>query len=360
MKKKRPTEVLEEWLREKSVLKNAKALEPLPATRVLGEKFGVSHGTAFRLLCALEREGLIWRHDNGRFYPALAGKVLGRPKPLAVMLRRMASWSSLCREVMEGFTDECGELERPVLLFHNKDLLVQDTPSSGLRITSSQAQKDFLRDFFLLQGDSIGGVLFDEVWRDEALRDFVTVGVPLVSFYRPGVSPRLGGVGADFAAGALLAMSHLLASGYEKIFLLNPWPNYESARLFLSAARNVYREIAGREFPASQEVELHDSVQYKAFLRKLVSSRHRFGLICPEDNISCHLAQDLESRGVALGKRHGLVSVMGTFVAKTAGLTCVRYDYHGMGRRAARMLCEGKPESVLLEPELCVGLSTQS
>jgi DNA-binding LacI/PurR family transcriptional regulator len=167
-------------------------------------------------------------------------------------------------------------------------------------------------------------------------------------------------VGADFAAGALLAMSHLLASGYEKIFLLNPWPNYETARSFLASARQVYREIAGREFPASQEVVLHDPVQYKAFIRKLTSTKRRLGLICPEDNISCHLAQDLESRGVPLGKRHGLVSVMGTFVAKNAGLTCVRYDYHRMGRLAARMLCDGKPESILLDPELSVGLSTQA
>lgn len=358
MKKKRPTKALEDWLKEKAGQKDGKALEPLPTTRALGEKFGVSHGTAFRLLCTLERNGTIWRHENGRFYPGLAGRILGRPKPLAIMLRRMVSWSSLCREVMEGFTDTCGELERPVLLFHNKNLLVQETASSDVRITSSQTQKEMLRDFFLLHGDSIGGVLFDEVWRDEALQDALPSRVPLVSFYRPSKVPGLGSVGADFAAGALLAMSHLLASGYEKIFLLNPWPNYEPALLFIAAARQVYREIAGRPFPQSQEIVLHDPVKYRAFIRKLVSSKRRFGLICPEDNISCHLANDLRARGVALGKKHGLVSVMGTSVATAAGLTAVRYDYHEMGRRAALMLCENKPALRLIEPALSVGETT--
>lgn len=360
MKKKRPTELLEEWLNEKSSQNTSKALEPLPTTRALGERFGVSHGTAFRLLCALEESGKVWRHENGRFYPGLAGRILGRPKPLAIMLRRMAAWSSLCREVMEGFSDECGEQERPVLLFHNKNLLVQETASSGIRITSSQTQKDLLRDFFLLHGDSVGGVLLDEVWRDDALENALPEGVPFVNFYRPSELPGLGSVGANFAAGALLAMSHLLASGYEKIFLLNPLPNYEPARLFLTAARNVYREIAGRPFPESQEIVLHDRTKYKAFVRKLASSKRRFGLICPEDNISCHLVNDLRSRDVAVGKRHGLVSVMGTSVAISAGLTCVRYDFQEMGRLAARMLCENKLQRRLLEPELCVGETTQA
>ncbi len=358
MKKIPPTKLLEDWLDIQASAQDAKALKPLAATRVLGERFGVSHGTVFRVLNRMEKAGRVWRHPNGRFYPALAGKVLGRAKPLAVMLRRMLSWSSLCREVMEGFTDECGERERPILWFHNKNLVTQESADGAVQVASSSVQRKLLKEFFLLHGETIGGVLFDEFWRDDAIRGVFPTDLPSANFFRSSELPGLGSVAGDFKNGALLAMSHLLACGYERIFLLDPFPGYAPAELFLKAGREVYHEIAGRELPPDQEVPLHDPVRRKAFLRKLATGQVRAGLICPEDNLSLGLARELRAAGIALGQRHGLVSVMGTSVMNSGDVTCVSYDFREMGRSAAAMLCEGRPESIVFPPTLKVGAST--
>lgn len=357
-KKPSLTQPLEKWLQTQVLRQDAEALKPLPATRALGERFGVSHGTAFRLLGRLEKEGKVWRHANGRFYPALAGRVLGRAKPLAVMLRRMQTWSSLCREVMEGFTDECGERDRPVLWFHNKTLLTQESSEGGVRIASARAQRAMLEEFRLFHGDTLGGVLFDEVWRDEAIRGVFPEELPMVSFSRPSRLPEVGGVVADFRAGALLAISHLLASGFEKIVLIDPLPDYEPAAVFLRIAREVYHEVAGTALPKSQFVALHDAEARKDFLRKLSEGKTRFGLICPEDNLSLALAAGLRTARGGLARRHGLVSVMGTSVIAPGDVTCVRYDFSGMGRAAAEMLCAGKTSLRQFAPRLDAGDST--
>ena len=358
MKKIPPTQLLEDWLATQASGQDAQALKPFPATRTLGEKFGVSHGTVFRVLSRMEEAGRVWRHPNGRFYPALAAKVLGRAKPLAVMLRRMLSWSSLCREVMEGFTDECGERERPILWFHNKSLVTQAAPDAAVEVASSSAQRKLLKEFFLLHGDTISGVLFDEIWRDEAIRGVTPADLPAANFFRPSSLPGFGSVTADFKNGALLAMGHLMACGYERIYLLDPLPSYEPAEIFLKSAREVYREISGRELPADQEISIYEPARRKALVRKLATSTTRSALICPEDNQSLGLARDLRTAGVALGQRHGLVSVMGTSAISTSDLTCVSYDFRAMGHAAAAQLCTGTPTTTLFAPTLKVGSTT--
>lgn len=358
MSKRSLADTLEKWLNDQVLRQDADALKPLPATRALGEQFGISHGTVFRLLRRMEADGKVWRHANGRFYPALAGKVLGRSKPLAVMLRRMQAWSWLCREVMEGFTEECGERDRPMLWFHNKDLVFQEAPDSD-RIASSRAQKTMLEEFVLFHGDSIGGVLFDEVWRDEAIEGVFPPGVSMVSFARPSTLPTLGSVSADLNAGVLLAISHLLACGYEKIFLIDPLPEYGPGQFFLETGRMIYRQLFGRDLPSNQVATLHTAAQCRDFMRRLAGSKTRSGLICPEDNLSLSLVRMMREGGIPLGKQHGLISVMGTSALKPGEVTCVRYDFRAMGQAAAEMLCESSTEKRVLPPSLDVGASTQ-
>ncbi len=349
---------MEQWLNRQSRRQGPEALQPLEATRTLGERFEVSHGTVFRLFCRMEKDGRVWRHPNGRFYPSVAGRVLGKPQPVGVMLRKMATWSALSREVMEGFTEQCAKHDRPILLFHNKELLVQGTADSQPGIASLPQQKELLRDFFLLHGDAIGGVLFDELWSEEAIRKMLPKKLPAVTFYRPSEISGVGNVAADFRAGARLAINHLIAGGYDEIVLIEPFPDYAPAHGFLTAAQESYRKITGRRLAPEGQIPLFDPASQEAFLHRAATSRVRIGIICPEDNLCQHLAGKLTAAGVTLGRDHGLLSVMGTSALTGKGITCVRYDFRKMGAMAADMLCGQKADQLLVTPSLKVGNTT--
>lgn len=347
---------LEKWLAARAAVVGVQALSPLPTTRALGEKFGTSHSTAFRRLCQMESAGLVWRHPNGRFYPAAARRILGLSKPLAVALRRMKTWSSLCREVMEGFTEECGAREQSVLLVPCKPLVDEEAPGGAVRIASAEKQREMLEDLLLLHGKSIRGVLLDEVWTDAGLADALPSGLPAAVFYRPTRLAHLGNVGGDFRAGALLALGHLLACRYDQILLVNPLPHYEPATAFLRCAREVYAELTGKPFPRDNETALQRPAEKIALLKRLSTGRERCGLICPEDNNAQELAETMRRHGQPPGRRHGLLAVMGTRAAGT--LTAVRYDFQAMGRRAAQMLCEGPITHQAMKPVLVQGETT--
>lgn len=358
MKSQKPARQLEEWLTAQAT-GEVRTLSPLPTTRALGEKFRTSHGTAFRILRRLEQQGLVWRHANGRFYPAWARRALERPKPLAVLLRRMTSWSVLCREVMEGFTDECGARDRSLLLVHNGDLVAEKGAGDAISVAPLRRQEEMLRDFLLLHGDSCGGVLFDELWSDRAIRRILPPSLPAVVFHRPAEGETVGSVAADFRAGARLALGHLLACGYQTLYLIEPFADYLTNGLFLQAARGVFRELSGRDFPASRQIAWHAAASRTGFLKKLGSAKTRCGLICPEDNTSLQIAETLRRAGMPAGPRHGLVSVMGTSVLPAGDLTCVRYDFRLMGHLAGQMLSDGRLEAVRLAPRLDPGWSTR-
>ena len=357
MTTRRPAKLLEDWLAARAAVTSSAALSPLPTTRALGEKFSTSHGTAFRILCRMEKAGQVWRHPNGRFYPALARRVLGLPKPLAVLLRRMTAWSSLGREVMEGFTEECGARERSILLVHNKTLVQQETPGSSITVAPPKKQREMLEDFLLLHGKAVSGVLLEETWSDRALSGTFPAGLPAAVFYRSTNADGLGQVAADFSAGALLALGHLLACRYDRILLLNPIPAYEPATAFLRCAREVYADLVGQPFPQTDEIVLYPPEERESLLRSLSATKGRWGLICPEDNVCLSFSEEMRARGLVPGVRHGLLTVMGTRAA--APLTAVRYDFTRMGREAARMLCEGATERTLIAPELVAGETTR-
>ena len=59
---------------------------PLPTVRSLGEQWGVNYATISRLFQRLVREGLVWQHPNGRFFPAHAGSQAAEGLPVGVSI----------------------------------------------------------------------------------------------------------------------------------------------------------------------------------------------------------------------------------------------------------------------------------
>lgn len=350
---------LESWLREAGCESSQQALRALPTTRALGKRFMISHVTVARSLSRLATAGVLWQHPGGRYYPAFARKVLGRPKPFAVLLRRMDSWSGLCREVMEGFEGACADEEHPLLLLHLKHLLVEPMPGRIGKVASTERQAEFLREIVMRYGDDVGGYFVDELWRNAALELELPKGVRIVTFYRDGGSNRVKAISVDHRASAMLALGHLLACRYDRIQILNLYRDYLPAKAFLDAATSVYGQLLGRAWdpqdtiPAVTEDDLDKLVQ-----RLKDPGTPRTGLICPEDNNALALAKRLEEAGIELGKQHGLISTMGTGVIEHSGITTIRHSFVALGRSCAQYLLDGSDVQPDCTPRLIQGTST--
>src|SRR5690606_23023671 len=96
---------------------------PLPTTRQLAGEHGLSNASAHRVLRKLTERGVLWRHENGRYYPAAARAVLDRPRPLVCLLRQLQTWAFAYQGVMAGVSAACGRSNRSMMLTHNEFLV---------------------------------------------------------------------------------------------------------------------------------------------------------------------------------------------------------------------------------------------
>lgn len=361
------SERLEQWLLDPARAAGSESaagggegveIPPLPSTRALGARFGVSHATAFRLLQKLEREGHVWRAENGRFFPTAVRRYVENVLPVACLIRQLQDWSSLCRQVMEGFTAECAEEEMPLLLLQRRELLVQKGAHAPIEIADVATQTEVLKDFGRIYGDRVCGLLLDELWEDaaiEAAREFLPL---TVVFYRPTGTPGIGSVCGDFAAAALLGLSHLLACGYGVIYLVRPFEGHSLTQAMLQEATSVLQRLTGQPLPQEMVLDLQDAPSIRQVARQAQKSGTRIGFFCPEDNASIYLLELLRAEGLNVPKDAGVLSSMGTSLA--GEITSVQFDFRGMGRQAAKMLLGGHPGAETLEPQLRPGETTAS
>ncbi len=356
MKARGKTPEIEKWLREAA----RKAGEvkghtaPFPPTRVLGERFGVSHATVFRTLQRLEAEGVVWRAANGRFYPTTARRYVENVLPVACLIRRLQDWFWLCRDVMEGFTSACAEAEMPILLIQRNELLRQADSHAPVAIADVATQTEVLKDFGRIYGSRVSGLLLDELWSDAAIQAARDHLPPTVLFFRPVSVEGIGNVAGDFDSAAMLGLGHLMACGYNPIYLVRPFKGYEPANRMLEAARAVFARLGAGQLPAHRLLDLQD----EAALGKALASRKRAGFFCPEDNASLYLLERLRAAGVKVPEDGGVVSGMGTSLQTDPPLTKVGYDFRTMGEMAAQMLLGGKIRQVTLEASLRPGGTT--
>lgn len=351
---------MEQWLKaEARKAGDTKgAVAPLPATRALGERFGVSHATAFRLLQRLEREGVVWKAANGRFYPTTVRRYIENVLPVACLIRQLQDWFSLCRDVMEGFTAECAEADMPLLLIQRKELLVQADSHSPVAIADVATQTEVLKDFGRIYGSKVKGLLLDELWADAAIQAARDTLPTTVLFFRPLQVEGIGNVAGDFGSAAMLGLGHLMACGYSPIYLVRPFKGYDSATKMLEAAKGVFARLAAEHLPAHRVLDLQDAVAVQRALELVRKSKKRVGFFCPEDNASLYLLERLREAGIDVPQQAGIVSAMGTSIVSAQPLTAVGYDFRAMGQAAAKMLLNGEIARQAFEASLRPGGTT--
>ena len=330
---------------------------PLPTTRELGQRFAVANTTVFRIFEKLVQGGKVWQHPGGRYYPAAARATLHRLKPVACLTRRLELCSQLYRELLEGISSGCGLHQRTMLLWHD-DLLVNhpDVTREPVFATPGQ-QRAILRRFLDRHGETAGGFVLDHVWHDDVIGEFADRLLPGVIMFRVCGIMSVSNIKADFRAGILMALTHLLARSYDRILPIEPFASDPAVEEFLSILSTAGEDLGCRDriLPTAGA---GTSEQRARLIHRLQESKGRTALLVPEDNIARTLLENIKTAGIACPEKIGLLSGMGTDFAVKAGLSCLRYDFRALGRRAIEALSAKPPAHEALAPQFFAGSTT--
>ncbi|HEU5077898.1 MAG TPA: substrate-binding domain-containing protein [Opitutaceae bacterium] len=330
---------------------------PLPTTRSLGEQFGVANTTVFRALQKLIADGELWQHPNGRFYPAAAQALLERPKPVACLTRRLELCSELYRELLEGVSAGCGANHRTMLIWHDELLLNHHDAAEPPVFANARQQNAILKEFLLRHAEITDGVILDHIWSDSVLENHADQLRPGVVLFRRCEIQQFHNVQADFDAGALQALSHLLGRGFDAIVPVEPFQGDPAVTQFLDALETSAAKLGckTRLAPRASAATPRDRGNLIARTNSL-KGRHAF--LCPEDNVAVLLLNAGRAAGTKFPDKLGLLSVMGTDFATRERISCLRYDFRALGRLAVESLTSAQRFHRIIPPSFVPGDTT--
>jgi DNA-binding LacI/PurR family transcriptional regulator len=338
---------LERTIKQLVTSKNWDLNKPLPTTRELGEQHNVSNASVCRLLKRLDEEGVIWRRDNGRYYRNESRRLFKRPRPYACMIRKLQHWSRVYHAIMSGFSDAFRRDKTSTLYVNNEHPPVD----AGLA-----AQREALAEFFHRHERQFGGILFDDVWLDEALAKFSDELGNAVVVCRTTTLPELSSVSVDFDSGALMALGHLYARGYEEIWIAMPFPNSAPVDL-MQAATLRGATILGSPIDAKNICPAATPADRERLTARLKATKKRVGLVCLEDNMSLVLRDAFKEAGIDCPSQIGLLSAMGDIVNEH-GTSSLKINYEAIGRTAGEILAAREHRVVKLPAKLVLGKTT--
>ena len=348
---------LETALRKLSEQKVWNVQEPLPTTRELGDRYGISNATACRLLKQLDDQEVVWRRPNGRYYVAESRRLFERPKPYACLLRKLQNWSRIYQGIMSGFSQAFGQNRAAMLVVHNETLVRHADLASPPTHAGAAAQRDALAEFFRDHDEQFGGILLDDVWLDEVLEDFAGQLGNAVIVCRPTRLPTLASVSVDFNSSAVLGVGHLYARGYDEIWLAVPFTNAAPVDLMSRAPRRA-AAVLGKPIADKHVCSVATPADREEFVLRVKETKKRIGILCLEDNVSLILWRSLLAAGVSLPAQVGLISGMGTDIVIDRHISSLQIDYDQIGLTAGEILASGTRRNVVLPTALSLGQTT--
>lgn len=347
---------LERTLRQWVVSRNWDINKPLPTTRELGEQHKVSNASACRLLKRLDEEGVIWRRENGRYYPNESRRLFERRKPYACLVRKLQHWSRMYHAIMSGFSQAFGRNKTSMLFVHNESLVRHADTEHPPVHAGLAAQRDALAEFFHHHENQFGGILFDDVWLDDALLKFSEELTNAVVVCRTTSLPELSSVSVDFDSSALMAVGHLHARGYEEILIAVPFPNSAPVDLMLAATLKAAAAL-GSPIDPKNVCSAATPAHRERLMSRLKTAKKRVGVFCLEDNMSLVLWRALSESGVDCPHHIGLLSGMGDIVSEL-GISSIKIDYEAIGHAAGEILVSRKHRVVKHASRLVLGKTT--
>lgn len=340
-----------------ALVNGAPTSAPLPTTRELGQRFAVANSSVSRIFQKLVQEGTVWQHADGRFYPAAARAKLHRPKPVACLTRRLELCSQLYRELLEGISLGCGAHRRTMLLWHDDVLVNHHDVALEPVFASREKQRAILAEYLERHAAGAGGFILDHIWDEAVIGEFAARLSPAVMVFRSCGEASISNVRADFRAGIHMALTHLLARGYESILPLEPFARDPAVEEFLSTLSAAGDALGCRDrlLPVARA---GTAEQRQHLTRRLAKTGTRTALLVPEDNIAMAVRANLHTAGIDCPGKVGLLSGMGTDFAVQAGLSCLRYDFRALGQKAVDVLSAGEPVREVFAPRFHLGSTT--
>jgi DNA-binding LacI/PurR family transcriptional regulator len=330
--------------------------QPLPTTRELGERHHISNASVCRLLKRLDEDGVIWRRPNGRYYLNESRRIFERRKPYACLIRKLQHWSRMYHAIMSGFSQAFGRKKASMLFVHNETLVRHADTAHPPIHAGVAAQREALAEFFHDHADQFAGILLDDVWLDEALGKFSDRLGNSVVVCRTTTLPHLSSVSADFDSGAMMAIGHLYARGYEEIWIAVPFENSAPVDLMHAAALNAAASL-GSPVDPKNICSVATPADRERFVARLKGARKRVGVFCLEDNMSLILWRTLAGAGLDLPRQVGLLSGMGDVMSEQ-GMSSIKIDYEAIGRAAGEILMAGEHRTVKHATQLVLGKTT--
>jgi len=342
-------------LRKMAARKSGDAL-PLPTSRELGKRWGLNHSTVFRLLVELSQEGVIWQHPNGRFYPAAARERASHGLPVVFIGRQIKQWSHLYQEILEGVSEVCVSSRCPLLLLSSDCLVEHDKPETPPRFAAPTVQNREIARLLTMVPKPCSGAIFDHLWSDGALRLALPKLPSHMLLLRPSELAATKTVLPDYAAGAMVALRHMVECGYEEAQFVIPFSDDPSTEQFSQALAGHFA-MAGGRMRWREPWDCATPRKRAALARNLRQSRRRVAVLVPEDNIAMLLLKEFGAQGVDFPRTVGIISLQGT-AGPTSPLTRVRYDYRRLGRMAAGALIGARQKEQHFSPALIAGRTT--
>jgi DNA-binding LacI/PurR family transcriptional regulator len=308
---------------------------PLPSTRKLGQLLGFSHVTVSKALRQMGDEGELWRNENGRYYPKSARLLFDAPKPVTCFFRSISAWASWYSRLVQGIGLACEEANRGLLMLPASSLIQQDASDAVPQVLGVEEQCKLLESLLLRTQDEPGRLILDDLWDDRALTACADQLAGARVLLRACPVPGIGSVAPDFAQGALLALSHLLAQGYERVVVVRPFSGKvidAMVEAFEEAVEGVNLDAA--HFTIIDSDQGGDTAQVVA---RLCSAKERTGVYCAEENFAVALYQGLTAAGVDIPGKIALLAGWGTGEAARLGLSSLKIDLQHLGMLAVSL-----------------------
>lgn len=308
---------------------------PLPSTRTLGKLLGLSHMTVAKALRQMSDRGQLWRSETGRYYPKSAQLIFDAPKPVLCFLRNISAWAGWYAHLMEGIGQACEQSGRGLLIHPVGSLLEQPSADAIPQILPVDEQAKLLETLLLRSRENGGRLILDDLWDDRALAQHAEALAGARVLLRPCAVPHLHSITPNFTQGALLALSHLLARGFEKIWIIRPF-----AGEVIDAVVSAFEEAADSVGADAARFEVIDGTRETDtahMIQRLRAQKKRVGIYCAEENFAVRLFNELLAAGVRVPQEAGLIAGWGTVSANHLGLSSLRLDLRHLGMLAVNL-----------------------